>query len=88
MDFPVAANLYLEVEEGLLGEGRARTMVRHVVRGLERVEKLINVVDVRYVCEAGDEMLAREMRSWASSSSLCTPKGSGACRAGPYSNSW
>ena len=71
----------------MLGEGRARTMVRHVVRGLERVEKIINVVDVRYVCEAGDEMLSREMRSWVSSSSLCTLKASRACRAGPYSNS-
>ena len=52
MDFPMAANLYLEVEDGLLGEDQARTTVRHAVRGLERAEKLLDVVDKRYVVEA------------------------------------
>ena len=41
MDFPMAANLYLEVEEGLLDEDQARTMVKHAVRGLERAYNVI-----------------------------------------------
>ncbi len=61
MDFPMAANLYLEVEEGLLDEGQARTMVKHAVRDLERAEKLLDVVDKRYVVEA------EQAAEWATS---------------------
>ena len=52
MDFGMAAKLYLEVEEGIVGEDQARTTVRHAVRGLERAEKLLNVMDERYRVEA------------------------------------
>ena len=65
MDFRVAANLYLEVEEGIVGEDQARTTVRHAVRGLERAEKLLDVVDKRYVVEA--EQAAEQATSTLSS---------------------
>ena len=52
MDFRVAANLYLEVEEGIVGEDQARITVRHAVRGLKRTEKLLDVMDERYFVEA------------------------------------
>ena len=49
MDFRTYGRL---VEEGIVGEDQARTTVRHAVRGLERAEKLLDVVDKRYVVEA------------------------------------
>ncbi len=52
MDFRVAANLYLEVEEGIVGEDQARITVRHALRGLKRTEKLLDVMDERYFVEA------------------------------------
>eukprot|EP00930_Biecheleria_cincta_P005354 TRINITY_DN106280_c0_g1_i1.p1 TRINITY_DN106280_c0_g1~~TRINITY_DN106280_c0_g1_i1.p1 ORF type:complete len:434 (-),score=90.09 TRINITY_DN106280_c0_g1_i1:201-1502(-) len=52
MDFPAAASLYRQVEDGLLGEDQARMTIRNAAKGMEGIERRFESLDKKYIAEA------------------------------------